>query len=75
MPSLRSVPATGVASTPAIPASQIDAASGSCRASAASSESSRSEAKTARGATSTAGARSHQFRSSADPFVVSARPR
>ena len=48
-----------------MPASAAIAVSGSCRASAASSESSRSDAKTARGATSTAGARSHQVRSSA----------
>src|SRR5262245_34021537 len=61
--SLRSWRATGVASTPAIPASPAIAISGSWRASIASSDSSLSETKTARGATSTAGARSHQLRS------------
>ena len=48
------------------------AVSGSCRASTASSDSSRSETKTARGATSTAGARSHQLRASAESRAVSA---
>ncbi len=64
--SLRRCRATGVPSTAAIPASPTIAMSGSCRASTAASDSSRSEAKTARGATSTAGARSHQLRSSAE---------
>src|SRR5205085_6563261 len=66
LPELRRPRATGVASTPAIAARPMIAESGSCRASTASSESSRKEAKTARGATSTAGARSHQLRSSAE---------
>src|SRR5690348_16072847 len=65
-PSLRIRRKVGLASTAAIPATPIIAVSASCRASIASSESSRSEAKTARGATRTAGARSHQFRSSGD---------
>ena len=61
----------GLGRTAAIPASAAIAASGSCRSSAASSESSRSDAKIARGATSTAGARSHQVRSSALGWAAS----
>jgi hypothetical protein len=52
----------GLGSTAAMPASAAIAASGSCRRSASSTLSSRSEAKIARGATSTAGARTHQLR-------------
>ena len=48
-----------------------DGGDGSCRASVASGDSSRSEAKTAVGATSTASARSHQLRSSAGSLTAS----
>src|SRR4051795_651739 len=69
--SFRSWRAIGAPSTAAIPASATIASSGSCRASIAASDSSRKETKTARGATSTAGARSHQLRSSPEPRAVS----
>src|SRR5437764_9003021 len=58
-------------STTAMPARPASAAIGSCRASTASCDSSRSDANTARGATSTAGARSHQLRSRADVRTAS----
>src|SRR5215211_3431644 len=57
------VRATDVPRTPAIPASQSSASTGSCRARAASSLSSRSAEKTARGAWSTSRVRSSQSRS------------
>src|SRR5256886_14939221 len=63
--------ATGVASTAEIPARPAIAISGPCLASVAAYDSSRKETKTARGATSTAGARSHQLRSSPEPRAVS----
>src|SRR5436189_632989 len=65
-PSFSIVCPTGVPSTPLIPARAMIAISGSCRSSAASSESSRKDENTWRGATRTAGARSHQFRSRAE---------
>src|SRR5512133_988413 len=71
-PWFRSWRATGVPRTPATPASPAIASSGSCLASTACSDSSRNETKTARGATSTAGARSHQLRSSTEVCAVSA---
>jgi hypothetical protein len=70
--SLSSWRATGVASTAEIPASPAMASNGSCRASTASSDSSRKETKTARGATSTAGTRSHQLRPRTDVRALSA---
>src|SRR6058998_2512013 len=51
----------GVTSTTEMPASAARVMIGSCRASASSSDSSRSEENTACGATSTAGARNHQW--------------
>ena len=63
--------ATGVPSTAAIPASPMIAVIGSVRASIASGEVSRNDTNTARGATSTAGARSHQLRSTAGAGVAS----
>ena len=54
-----------------MPARPISAVSGSCRVSTASADSSRSETKIARGATRTAAARSHQFRSTAVGVAVS----
>src|SRR5579863_10552754 len=70
--SLRNAREVGVPSTAPIPARPISAVSASCRVSMTSSDSSRSEAKTARGARSTAGARSHQFRSSGEMRGLSA---
>src|SRR6476469_2397208 len=61
----------GLTSTTDMPARAAIAMIGSCRASTASSDSSRSDANTARGATSTAGARSHQWRSRADVRTAS----
>ena len=54
-----------------MPARPAMAVTGSCRASVAAGDSSRSEAKTAVGATSTASARSHQLRSSAGSLTAS----
>src|SRR4051812_416501 len=59
------VRATELVRTPAIPASHVSARRGSCLASAAASESSRSATKTARGAWSTSSVRRNHSLSSA----------
>jgi len=65
-------PATDVDSTPAIPATITIASTGSCRASAAAGESSRSATKTPRGLWKIESARSHHSRWSEGEGVCSA---